>query len=191
MMTPSLISIVPEDGRHYFFGYYDLQPFDSKQKRHLAHRARGSAVPRRARVARPVRRRAARRAARLRRAGGHPAAARRRAGTGPRAGGAGPAGRSHPHRGRHQRRRLRGGARGAGPARRQLPPRGAAARRTAGFRAAGRHPGALLPGQPGQRAALAGTVPRPGPAPAGLLPPREVPLPTGLSLPSAWHPAGS
>ena len=38
MMTPSLISIVPEDGRHYFFGYYDLQPFDSKQKRHLAHR---------------------------------------------------------------------------------------------------------------------------------------------------------
>ena len=34
-----LISITPDDGKHYFFGYYDLQPFDREGKRHLAHRA--------------------------------------------------------------------------------------------------------------------------------------------------------
>ncbi len=33
-----LINITPEDGYHYFFGYYDLQPFDKKSERHLAHR---------------------------------------------------------------------------------------------------------------------------------------------------------
>ena len=30
--------INPDDGYHYFFGYYDLQPLDSSQKMHLAHR---------------------------------------------------------------------------------------------------------------------------------------------------------
>jgi len=30
--------IVPEDEYHYFFGYYDLQPFDADNRRHLAHR---------------------------------------------------------------------------------------------------------------------------------------------------------
>ena len=30
--------ITPDDGYHYFFGYYDLQPLDSKQRMHLAHR---------------------------------------------------------------------------------------------------------------------------------------------------------
>lgn len=34
----SLQSIVPDDGAQYFFGYYDLQPFDQANKRHLAHR---------------------------------------------------------------------------------------------------------------------------------------------------------
>ena len=33
-----LINITPEDGYHYFFGYYDLQPFDKKSERHLAQR---------------------------------------------------------------------------------------------------------------------------------------------------------
>ena len=28
----------PDDGRHYFFGYYDLQPFDSTERFHLMHR---------------------------------------------------------------------------------------------------------------------------------------------------------
>ena len=31
--------LAPEDG-HYFFGYYDLQPYDSKGKRHLCHKVR-------------------------------------------------------------------------------------------------------------------------------------------------------
>jgi len=31
--------ITPEDGGHYFFGYYDLQPFDSTGRYHLCHRA--------------------------------------------------------------------------------------------------------------------------------------------------------
>ncbi len=31
-------AITPNDGYHYFFGYYDLQPFDKKSERHLAHR---------------------------------------------------------------------------------------------------------------------------------------------------------
>ena len=30
--------LTPEDGRHYFFGYYDLMPFDSEERRHLCHR---------------------------------------------------------------------------------------------------------------------------------------------------------
>ena len=30
--------ITPDDGYQYFFGYYDLQPLDSTQKRHLAHK---------------------------------------------------------------------------------------------------------------------------------------------------------
>ena len=30
--------ITPDDGYHYFFGYYDLQPFDSKERKHLCHR---------------------------------------------------------------------------------------------------------------------------------------------------------
>lgn len=33
-----LTTISPEDAYHYFFGYYDLQPFDKASKRHLAHR---------------------------------------------------------------------------------------------------------------------------------------------------------
>lgn len=33
-----LTTVSPEDSYHYFFGYYDLQPFDSLGKRHLAHR---------------------------------------------------------------------------------------------------------------------------------------------------------
>lgn len=31
-------SIVPDDNYHYFFGYYDLQPYDKNCKRHLAHK---------------------------------------------------------------------------------------------------------------------------------------------------------
>lgn len=31
--------ITPEDGGHYFFGYYDLQPFDATGRFHLCHRA--------------------------------------------------------------------------------------------------------------------------------------------------------
>ena len=31
-------SITPNDSYHYFFGYYDLQPYDKACKRHLAHR---------------------------------------------------------------------------------------------------------------------------------------------------------
>ncbi len=31
--------ITPDDGGHYFFGYYDLQPFDSTGRYHLVHRA--------------------------------------------------------------------------------------------------------------------------------------------------------
>ena len=31
--------ITPEDGGHYFFGYYDLQPFDSTGRFHLCHKA--------------------------------------------------------------------------------------------------------------------------------------------------------
>ncbi|MCQ2387156.1 MAG: hypothetical protein MJ066_01750 [Clostridia bacterium] len=30
--------ITPEDNYNYFFGYYDLQPFDKKSERHLTHR---------------------------------------------------------------------------------------------------------------------------------------------------------
>ena len=30
--------ITPNDGYNYFFGYYDLQPYDSKNQRHLTHR---------------------------------------------------------------------------------------------------------------------------------------------------------
>ncbi|MBR5679747.1 MAG: hypothetical protein IKX19_03770 [Clostridia bacterium] len=30
--------ITPEDGFHYFFGYYDLMPFDSSEHKHLCHR---------------------------------------------------------------------------------------------------------------------------------------------------------
>lgn len=30
--------ITPDDGYNYFFGYYDLQPYDKKAERHLAHR---------------------------------------------------------------------------------------------------------------------------------------------------------
>ena len=33
-----LMNITPEDAYHYFFGYYDLQPFDKNSNRHLAHR---------------------------------------------------------------------------------------------------------------------------------------------------------
>ncbi len=31
--------ITPNDGGHYFFGYYDLQPFDSTGRYHLVHKA--------------------------------------------------------------------------------------------------------------------------------------------------------
>ena len=30
--------ITPSDGGHYFFGYYDLQPFDSTGRYHLCHK---------------------------------------------------------------------------------------------------------------------------------------------------------
>ena len=30
----------PDDGFQYFFGYYDLQPFDSSERFHLMHRVR-------------------------------------------------------------------------------------------------------------------------------------------------------
>ena len=33
-----LENITPQDNYHYFFGYYDLQPFDKEGKKHLAHR---------------------------------------------------------------------------------------------------------------------------------------------------------
>ncbi len=33
-----ITTISPDDPYHYFFGYYDLQPFDRANKRHLAHR---------------------------------------------------------------------------------------------------------------------------------------------------------
>ena len=32
--------ISPDDGYNYFFGYYDLQPFDKSGERHLAHRVK-------------------------------------------------------------------------------------------------------------------------------------------------------
>lgn len=31
--------ITPDDGGHYFFGYYDIQPFDSTGRYHLVHKA--------------------------------------------------------------------------------------------------------------------------------------------------------
>lgn len=34
----SLTCITPQDEYHYFFGYYDLQPFNSSSSRHLCHR---------------------------------------------------------------------------------------------------------------------------------------------------------
>ena len=34
-----LTTISPEDAYHYFFGYYDLQPYDRSGRRHLAHRS--------------------------------------------------------------------------------------------------------------------------------------------------------
>lgn len=36
--TVPLHSVSPDDSYHYFFGYYDLQPFDRESKRHLTHR---------------------------------------------------------------------------------------------------------------------------------------------------------
>lgn len=36
-MQPKIIT--PQDGGHYFFGYYDLQPFDSTGRYHLCHKA--------------------------------------------------------------------------------------------------------------------------------------------------------
>ena len=33
-----LKEITPDDGFHYFFGYYDLQPFSKVDEKHLAHR---------------------------------------------------------------------------------------------------------------------------------------------------------
>lgn len=35
---PELKVITPDDGYNYFFGYYDLMPFDKACKRHLTHR---------------------------------------------------------------------------------------------------------------------------------------------------------
>lgn len=32
------VKITPDDGYHYFFGYYDLHPYDKGGERHLAHR---------------------------------------------------------------------------------------------------------------------------------------------------------
>ena len=39
-MTKNIIS--PADEMQYFFGYYDLQPYDNTGERHLAHRVRFS-----------------------------------------------------------------------------------------------------------------------------------------------------
>jgi hypothetical protein len=36
---PKARVITPNDGGHYFFGYYDLQPFDSTGRYHLCHKA--------------------------------------------------------------------------------------------------------------------------------------------------------
>ncbi|MBQ8894808.1 MAG: endonuclease/exonuclease/phosphatase family protein [Clostridia bacterium] len=38
MLKPEMKIITPPDG-HYFFGYYDLQPFDSTGRYHLCHKA--------------------------------------------------------------------------------------------------------------------------------------------------------
>ena len=39
-MSVSVKKITPDDGFHYFFGYYDLCPYDSGGSRHLAHRVK-------------------------------------------------------------------------------------------------------------------------------------------------------
>ena len=40
MLNEKIIKITPDDGYHYFFGYYDLQPNDKTGKLHLAHRVK-------------------------------------------------------------------------------------------------------------------------------------------------------
>lgn len=35
-----IVKITPDDNHHYFFGYYDLQPYDEQGKYHLAHRVK-------------------------------------------------------------------------------------------------------------------------------------------------------
>ncbi len=37
-LNQKITKISPDDGYHYFFGYYDLQPYDKTGKWHLAHR---------------------------------------------------------------------------------------------------------------------------------------------------------
>ena len=40
MLNEKIIKITPDDGYHYFFGYYDLQPYDKTGTLHLAHRVK-------------------------------------------------------------------------------------------------------------------------------------------------------
>ena len=40
LLNEKIIKITPDDGYHYFFGYYDLQPYDKTGKLHLAHRVK-------------------------------------------------------------------------------------------------------------------------------------------------------
>lgn len=40
MYNDKMIKITPDDTYHYFFGYYDLQPYDESGKYHLAHRVK-------------------------------------------------------------------------------------------------------------------------------------------------------
>ena len=32
------INVISSENEHFFFGYYDLQPYDSKEEKHLAHK---------------------------------------------------------------------------------------------------------------------------------------------------------
>ena len=38
--SKKITKITPDDGHHYFFGYYDLYPYDAAGKYHLAHRVK-------------------------------------------------------------------------------------------------------------------------------------------------------
>jgi len=40
MLNNKIKKITPDDEYHYFFGYYDLQPYDKSGKYHLTHRVK-------------------------------------------------------------------------------------------------------------------------------------------------------